>query len=314
MVNLKGHLPAKGLDDTYIMLIPQANLDEMGGRAVATIHRHAAALKRSIYNCQLFRKTPTIPPRGPMPLIDTVGMGLAVELLFHSLNAVPRIKGKSHIQFDSMRQPRATFTLAWESSPIGIQEGSTFTLNMARVTITSCPTQQKWFERMMRGAKSRMGYTTQQQQPLGTNLIVKLLDLIREETKEQDQSIAGEFFKVGAGIATAICASLRGSEVFMMELAALRKHIHLGKGGIIPMDPMKAGTELSTAPHAIITLLGEYKGELDKYLLMSLASTTTLGIEVRWWIETLIRIREEEGCITGPAFGHKDSSVALMRE
>jgi hypothetical protein len=47
---------------------------------------------------------------------------------------------------------------------------------------------------------------------------------------------------------------------------------------------------------------------------MSLASTTTLGIELRWWIETLIRIREEEGCITGPAFGHKDGSVALMRE
>ena len=47
---------------------------------------------------------------------------------------------------------------------------------------------------------------------------------------------------------------------------------------------------------------------------MSLGSTTTSGIELRWWIETLIRIREEEGCITGPAFGHKDGSVALMRE
>jgi hypothetical protein len=47
---------------------------------------------------------------------------------------------------------------------------------------------------------------------------------------------------------------------------------------------------------------------------MSLASTTTSGIELRWWFETLIRIREEEGCITGPAFGHKDGTVALMRE
>jgi hypothetical protein len=113
----------------------------------------------------------------------------------------------------------------------------------------------------------------------------------------------------------AICASLRGSKVFMMELAALRKHIHLRKGGVIPMDPMKAGIELSTGPHVIITLLGEFKGELGyKYHLMSLASTTMLGIELRWWIETLIRIREEEGCITGPAFGHKDGSVALMRE
>jgi hypothetical protein len=168
---------------------------------------------------------------------------------------------------------------------------------------------------MMRGAESRMGYTTQQQQPLGTNIIVKFLDLIREEAEELDQSIAGEFVKVGAAIATAICASLRGLEVFMMELAALQKHIHLGKGDVVPVYPMKAGIGLSTAPHVIITLLGEFKGELGyKYHLMSLASTTTSGIELRWWLETLIRIREEEGCITGPAFGHKDGSVALMRE
>ena len=100
-----------------------------------------------------------------------------------------------------------------------------------------------------------------------------------------------------------------------MESAALRKHIHLGKGGVVPLDPMKAGIDLSTTPHIIITLLGEFKGELGyKYHLMSLASTTTSGIELRWWIENLIRIREEEGCITGPAFGHEDSSVALMRE
>jgi hypothetical protein len=160
MVNLEGRLPVEGLDDAYVMLIHRANLDAMGGCAVATIEGHAASTMRSVYNCQLFRKTPTIPPRGPMALTDTVGMGLAVELLFHLLNAVPRIKGESHIQFNSMRRPRATFTSAWESSPIGIQEGSTFTSNTARVTLTSCPSQQKWFGRMMRGAESRMVYTS----------------------------------------------------------------------------------------------------------------------------------------------------------
>jgi hypothetical protein len=39
-----------------------------------------------------------------------------------------------------------------------------------------------------------------------------------------------------------------------------------------------------------------------------------LGIELRWWIETLIKVREEEGCVSGPAFGDQDGSVALMRE
>jgi hypothetical protein len=116
-------------------------------------------------------------------------------------------------------------------------------------------------------------------------------------------------------VATAVCASLRGSEVFTMELAALRRHIQLGKGGTLPADPMKTGIDLSTAPHVIITLLGEFKGELGyKYHLMSLTSTTTSGIELRWWIENLIKVREEEGCISGSAFVHKDGSVALMRE
>ena len=103
MVNLEECLPAKGLDDAYVMLICQANLDAMGRQAEATIHGHAAALKRSVGNCQLFQKMPTIPPQGPMPSTDPVGMGLAVELLFHSLTATPRIKGESCIQFDSMR-------------------------------------------------------------------------------------------------------------------------------------------------------------------------------------------------------------------
>ncbi len=95
MINLEGRLPAEGLDDACIMLICQANLDAMGGRAVATIKAHASAILQTIHNCQQFRKTPTIPPRGPIPMLDSVGMGLAVKLLFHLITAVPRIKGES---------------------------------------------------------------------------------------------------------------------------------------------------------------------------------------------------------------------------
>jgi hypothetical protein len=84
-----------------------------------------------------------------MPIGDNIniGMGLAVKLLFHSLTPVPRIKGEKHIQFDLMRKTRSTFLSAWESSPIGIKEGSMFSLNMAKITITPCPSKQK-----MRGA------------------------------------------------------------------------------------------------------------------------------------------------------------------
>ncbi len=128
-----------------------------------------------------------------------------------------------------------------------------------------------------------MGYTSNRQQLLGTGILSKLLTLIQEEAEEQDRAIARKYLKVGAAIATAVCASLRGSEVFMMELAALRRHIQLGRDGALPTDPMKPGTDLSLAPHVFITLLGEFKGELGfKYHLMALASTTSSGIELRW--------------------------------
>jgi hypothetical protein len=81
---------------------------------------------------------------------------------------------------------------------------------------------------MMRGTESRMGYTSQRQQPLGIGVVVKLLTLIKEEAEEQDRLIAREYLKVAAAVATAICASLRGPKVFMMELAALQQHINLG--------------------------------------------------------------------------------------
>jgi hypothetical protein len=150
---------------------------------------------------------------------------------------------------------------------------------------------------------------------LGTGVIIKLLAMIQEEAKEQDRAIMREYLKVGAAVATVVCASLRGLEVFMMELAALRKHIKLGRDRTLPIDPMKPDTELYSAPHDFITLLGEFKGELGfKYHLMALASTTSSGIELRWWIEMLNKVREEEGCVLGPAFGNADGSVALMRE
>ena len=74
-----------------------------------------------------------------------------------------------------------------------------------------------------------MGYFTQRQQPLSIAAVVRLLALIKEEAEEQEHHVAREFFKVGAAVALAVCGSLRGNEVFMLDLGALRKHIDLGK-------------------------------------------------------------------------------------
>ena len=112
------------------------------------------------------------------------------------------------------------------------------------------------------GSQESYGYVTRRQQPLSTAAIIRLLELVKEEAEEQEHHVAREFFKVEAAIALALCGSLQGNEVFMLDLNGLRRHINLGKEGTLPEDPMKAGTDLSQAPHIIIPLLGEFKGEL----------------------------------------------------
>ncbi len=48
--------------------------------------------------------------------------------------------------------------------------------------------------------------------------------------------------------------------------------------------------------------------------MLALASSTRSGITLRWWIEELIKIREEEGCTHGPAFGDSNGAVAFLFE
>jgi hypothetical protein len=65
----------------------------------------------------------------------------------------------------------------------------------------------------------------------------------------------------------------------------------------------------------MIALIGKFKGELGtRHHLMALASTTSTGVELMWWLEQLIRVREEEGWTKGPAFGNRTGKVALMSE
>ena len=175
---------------------------------------------------------------------DNVGMGMAVEMLFHSLVAKPRLKDQKFIQFDSMRKLWSVFTSAWESSPQGISEGSTFTTGTASVTITSCPTQQRWFSLFMRGAEIRMGYAAQRNLPFGPGpgVIVRLLELVKEEINTQEAAgLAQEYCKLGAAVVVALCASLRVPEVFPLDLAGLWEHVDMDRLGSIPDNLLKVG-------------------------------------------------------------------------
>jgi hypothetical protein len=76
-----------------------------------------------------------------------------------------------------------------------------------------------------------MGHVSQRNQPFGTGLVARMLELVIEVAELEDKHIAGEYFKFGAAAALALCASIRSSEVFLLDLAGLWKYWELGKEG-----------------------------------------------------------------------------------
>ncbi len=110
--------------------------------------------------------------------------------------------------------------------------------------------------------------------------------------EEEGPIVAREYYKVGAAVVTAVCALLRGPEVFQLNLAGMRSHIHMGKTRIMPDKPLKVGVDLTTAPRVLVMLLGNFKGETGvHHHMVSLASTTMSCISLQWWLEKLLEVQ-----------------------
>jgi hypothetical protein len=93
---------------------------------------------------------------------------------------------------------------------MGVREGSTFATGSMKVTVKSCPTQQKWFGLFLQGAENRMGYVSQCNQPLCKGVIQKLLEAVKVEIQEvKKEWLKREYIKFGAATSLAIWISQR---------------------------------------------------------------------------------------------------------
>ena len=101
----------------------------------------------------------------------------------------------------------------------------------------------------------------------------------------------------------------------MLDLAGIRAHIEEGKRGVIPIALLDDGVDLFDILHVYLAMVGNFKGETGvREHLVAVASESKSGVNVRWWLEKLIHVREEEGCISGPAFGDAQGEVTKQRE
>ena len=103
----------------------------------------------------MINKTPFLPPKGPFPVMDMQGMGLAVELLLRSIMTTG--KYETHVQFDTARKLRSSYSRMWGASPEGVAEGATFSKRTGTVQLTSFPSQSDWYAQFIKGMEWRVG-------------------------------------------------------------------------------------------------------------------------------------------------------------
>eukprot|EP00956_Cyclotella_meneghiniana_P014412 scaffold21564_cov22-Cyclotella_meneghiniana.AAC.2 len=118
----------------YMECIRRANLDAINACASSTIEGHVRFIRKAVENAETINRTPFFKERGPFPLGDPIGMGLAVDLLLKSIFS--KGQNKPWIQFHSMRTGRSTFTVTWGSSPAGIMDGACFSSARSRIQFT----------------------------------------------------------------------------------------------------------------------------------------------------------------------------------
>jgi len=224
-----------------------------------------------------------VPPLGPFPLDDSVGMKLAMAMVLKSLD--PGINAAT-VQFDTVRQLRSAFSNAYGAGTSQLQV-SLYSSANKKMHGTSCPSDSEWFARFALGMEKRLG--RQLRQDLGLSIGV-MLEIQRElevqwtdsrrGRKRRDLAVTAVLFIV------VFCWGLRGEEVFLISLGATRK----------VWDPSQAH-EVS---HVMLALVGRRKRLIGNraFLLPSVVETAS-GLRPGVWLGRIIEAFEETGAITG---------------
>jgi len=286
----------------------------MAGKARSTIGGHRRRSVKIINNAVRLNKTPSLQDRGPFPLKDEVGMGLAVEILQESITAVGKIE--AHVQAETLRQLRATFTKNWESSPAGVAEAASFSKGTGRVRPTECPSQSEWFHDFWRGLESRMGHRSNADQGVPMLAMVAAIEKIKDSALAAPcEEEANYFWKVGAYLTFCTAASLRGYEGFYLDLHDFLEHLETGRHGEVPADVSKvklfSEVECMRLPHVVLPLRGKFKGEVGVDChLVNVAHETQSGLQPRWWADKLAGVAKAEFRSSGPAFATPSGKLA----
>lgn len=206
-------------------------------------------------------------------------------------------KYAAYSQFETIRKIRAAYTNAYMASLTGSLATVSLGSQNAKTFLTNAPTKSLWFERFCSGCLKRMGQNVKQDLAISIDVLLELLDAIRERarsTKGWTQQLA---IMAGAYSCIAFCGSFCGHEVYLVDLDGLFKY----------NDESKRGKQKD---HVVIPLLGRFRGGTgERYHLTPLAASTQSGIELKFWIKLLLGMHSKNKRVRGPAFVDKGGNT-----
>jgi hypothetical protein len=134
----------------------------------------------------------------------------------------------------------------------------------------------------MRGLLLRMG--RQVESNWGLDYIILLKILLGLETELDTETTSAlrkrDIAMMGSYLVVCFVCALRGNEGFLLESEGVQQMIQVGNN---ETDPVLA--------HVTIPLLGRFKNEDgEKWHIMVAVNKTDSGIDVRRWIERLVRV------------------------
>jgi hypothetical protein len=138
----------------------------------------------------------------------------------------------------------------------------------------------------MRGLHKRTGEIVRPDRALSLDVLKQILASLEREWDTHNPS-SFELAMEGSFYLIAFCCALRGEEVVLADLYGIKKYWIKG--------------ERHTESHAVIALLGRFKGETrESYHLMPIVSITRSGLSPRKWIGRLLEIYQSKGINHGP--------------
>ena len=293
--NIKGRdaLEKVSRDAYMLALLRRANLDAFWARQRTTVERMVTELNRMRQLEVSFGMETNIPPRGPFPVKDTFGAGLAICMLQRSLDVG---KNVATVQYNTARKLRSALNNAWETSSEAENE-LTFCIQGKHGMRTSRAVGRSyWYCRFDDGLHRRLGDQVVQDEAISSKVMVEMMKIL--ETRFQKDASDCEVVEAGTFFLIAYLGGLRGNEVPMANLGAMRK---------LRKTTLKFQAEF---PHAPVVLQGVMKSRsgtpTTHMFLLSCITRSGFMPDVLTWINRLIDLREKEGRTSGWLFAIKE--------